>query len=146
MGNILMKCGCAAMGVCTSRAGHTVDPPIPVCITHECYEIEETPPILAGRKARCAGFGKGGSRHYECNYTKQTGCSPRQCRCELPSDPSLPFFEYLGPGSRNAKERCKRCRYFKSVHTPTSWHKCRSFEPIGDVGYDKFYCGCSGWD
>ena len=51
-----------------------------------------------------------------CNYAKQTGCTREQCRCELPSAATLPFFMYCGPGSVTPK------------------------------AFDRFFCGCRGWD
>ena len=142
----MMKCGCAAATTCSARNGVTYDPPIPSCFTHSCIEVADAAPDLSGRIARCTYFGKGGFRSYECNYAKQTGCTRTKCSCEMPSSPALPFFEYHGPGSPNARERCKHCRYFESAHAVAKTRACAHFEPIGDVGFDRFYCGCAGWD
>lgn len=91
MGNILMKCGCAAQGYRTEKDGsHTYG-----CLVHQCYEQAEQP-NLEGRTARCAYFGRTKlNRRYandECNY----GCR-RQPKCECGSVPSridLAFFKY----------------------------------------------------
>ncbi len=143
----MMACGCAAQGVCSRRRGQEYNPPIPACVIHDCIEVAPSPPDLTGRRARCVYFGphRRPPRHFECNYTKQTGCTRQQCRCELPSDVALPFFEYRGPGSENATRRC-RCGYFDIAHEkPGRRDACGTFEPVGD-SFDHFYCGCKGWD
>lgn len=142
---VRMKCGCSAQGTCSQKDGVKIGPPIPACIVHECYEVDDAPPSLEGRRARCAYFGKGGFRHYECNYRETTGCTPKRCACELPSDSALPFFAYQGPGSENATRRCKHCGFFDSAHEKKGARGCRHFEPVGDT-FDKFFCGCAGWD
>lgn len=141
---VMMACGCTATGACSRRDGVTYDPPVPACIIHDCLEVAAVAPNLTGRRARCAYFGPINFSSYECNYRQQTGCSRQRCTCELPSEATLPFFEYRGPGSRNATLRCKHCAYFKAAHVKS--HRCRGFEPIGDVGFDRFFCGCAGWD
>ncbi len=163
----MMACGCAAATTCSARNGVTYDPPIPSCFTHNCIEIAEVAPDLTGRRARCSYFGKGGFSHYECNYAKQTGCTRRECACEMPSGTALPFFKYHGPGSHEALDRCKHCNFWESAHSwhavestiRSSWRRprdmtsvvaktraCAHFDPLGDVGFDSFYCGCAGWD
>lgn len=78
-----------------------------------------------------------------------------RCGCgeERPSSPDLAFFEFQGPGSHHAEERCKHCFYSLTAHllSPVPAHlvgqiDTHEFEPRGDVGYDRFYCGCRGWD
>jgi len=142
---IMMTCGCAAQGTCSKKDGRVFDPPIPACLTHDCFEVAAAAPDLTGRTARCSYFGPINFRSYECNFREQTGCSRKRCACELPSNATLPFFEYRGLGSRNATLRCKHCSYFKTAHESRG-HRCRGFEPIGDTGHDRFYCGCAGWD
>lgn len=181
----MMKCGCIAMTTCSGRGDVKYDPPIPSCIVHDCFEVADTPD-LTGRIAKC-----------HCGATRQSG--------------DLPFFEYHGPGSREASERCK-CGYFEQAHWPLwrahikvvrrwfaheryesverrdfhapatysnegaeaqaeFWReqthdektkvfsaevikveprasplKCKEFKPIGPQQFDKFYCGCNGWD
>ena len=91
---VMMACGCAAVGVCSRRSGVVIDPPIPVCITHDCIVVAAAPPDLTGRTARCSYFGPIRFRSFESNYVAQTGCSRTRCTCELPSDPGLPFFRH----------------------------------------------------
>jgi len=109
---------------------------------------------LEGRKARCAYHGKSTSPRgsygggNECNYGQS---SHKVCTCEQPSSKDLPFFEFCGPGSREADELCKHCGYHKVAHEKDprelrGTHVCSHFEPKGDRGFDKFYCGCHGWD
>lgn len=139
----LMKCGCAGQASRVLPDGSR----IPSCIIHNCIEIAPAPPDLAGRMARCAYYGSrtsprgsyGGGN--ECNYGQSKA---PVCTCEQPSSGDLPFFEYCGPGSREA-EKCK-CGYYESAHKPGMNCKCRKFEPRGGLLIDKFYCGCHGWD
>jgi hypothetical protein len=77
----MMKCGHVAHGKCHSKGGVKFDPPIPCCITCDCTEVDDSPPSLEGRKARCAYWGI--------------------CHCEMPSSRDLPFFEYRGPGTNH---------------------------------------------
>ena len=74
------------------------------------------------------------------------------CGATAPSDQGgLAYFEYLGGGSTDATERCV-CGYHESVHSPINPHTRRAgitdhtFEPRGGDEYDKFYCGCQGWN
>lgn len=109
---VMMKCGCAAQG--TDGHGN------PVCVVHSGLKegwniVDENPPDLANREARCFYYGKKNSgRQYGPIYPKKrTGdCGHHAiCTCSASSSPSLPFFEYLP-----------------------------------DKPYDKYYCGCWGWD
>lgn len=88
----IMKCGCAAAATCRDDGkGNHYDPPIPVCITHDCLEIADPQPDLEGRKARCVYFGVVPTgRNHESNY----GCKRGEpCQCEQPSlIHKLPFF------------------------------------------------------
>lgn len=74
----LMKCGCVNQGTTNGK---------PICITHECEEIEQELPNLEGRIARCS-----------CGRIKKSRFN-------------LAFFVY------KPKEK-----------------------------YDRYYCGCEGWD
>jgi hypothetical protein len=85
------------------------------------------------------------------------------CGTERPSSsPGLAFFEACGDGSIDA-QRCI-CGYFECAHDPAhmatlvpgrhgkprptvieSGH-CTGYQPRGDRGTDRFYCGCRGWD
>lgn len=79
------------------------------------------------------------------------------CGSVTPSSWALAFFEFLGEGSKAATESCAHCGYALSAHGPDApvWrngktavmnHGCPGFEPRGDVGHDRYYCGCRGWD
>jgi len=124
---VMMRCGCAANSVCRSSRGTVFDPPVPSCAIHECIEVAETP-VLQGRMARCA-YGD---------------------HADKPSSLDLPFFEYRGGGSPDARQTCKNCRYFESAHAqprPPHLRKfvCETFTPHGAYDFDR-YCGCRGWD
>lgn len=135
MNDILMSCGCVAVGKTTAIGGVKFDPPIPVCITHNCHEVAESKPSLSGRRSRC-------------------GCMTNI----VDSSYNLPFFEYRGHESRAAKETCKSCRYDIRAHDPeytknnnekrtvVQLGKCSGFEPTGGYEFDTHYCGHSGWD
>jgi len=121
----MMKCGCAAQGVLTAKGGVKFDPPIPSCVVHSCYEVDDAAPDLTGRMANCA-YGD---------------------HAHKPSDPeNLAFFEYRGPGSKWATDVCK-CGYSQSAHDEKRI-KCSvgGFTPRGPHKRDIYYCGCHGWD
>lgn len=123
MPDVLLKCG--------HRAQAIDDKGNPSCVicwpSPEAKIVDETP-NLEGRRARCSYF--------------------KSCGSEKDSSLSLPFFNYLGPGSRWSREKCKHCWYFKMAHTneaerPITDHE---FEPAGPAEFDDYYCGCHGWD
>jgi hypothetical protein len=117
----MMQCGHRAQAV----SGNT-----PVCTI--CFPSADsiTPiaaPNLEGRFAKCS-----------CDKT-------------VPSTIDLPFFEFRGEGSKDARESCKKCGYFEIAHVaPLPRHLaqnvCAKFQPRGASEYDLFYCGCRGWD
>lgn len=117
----IMRCGCAAQGMCSAMDGEIFDPPIPSCVVHDCIEVAENAPLLTGRLAKCG-----------CGVTK-------------PSSAALAFFEFLGEGAPDSSNRCK-CGYYEVAHRPGTHIKCRTFIPVGAREFDKFYCGCRGWD
>ncbi len=132
----LMKCGCTAQGVLTAKGGIKFDPPIPGCVVHDCYEAADTKPSLAGRTAQCA-------------YLPH-GHAPK------PSSLDLAFFEFCGEGSRDATELCK-CGLSKKPHDENGGRiparkysavmkGCPGFTPKGPREFDRYYCGCHGWD
>lgn len=147
----MMTCGCAAQAMCKARAGVMLDPPIPACLTHECYDIDPNQPSLEGRKARCVYYGGKTSKRgsygggNECNYGQREYA---RCTCEQPSDPKLPFFTYCGAGTETSR-KCK-CGFFESAHGgPAAGRRhepCRKFVAQGALEIDEFYCGCHGWD
>lgn len=118
------------MMMCGHAANSTHDA-LPACVicwpSAESITIAATGPDLTGRLAKC-----------DCGNTE-------------PSRTGLAFFEYLGPGSRQAVSQCKHCRYSIEAHTPevmvrNTALKCTTFEPHGGFESDRFYCGHAGWD
>jgi len=68
------------------------------------------------------------------------------CSYESPSSQELPFFEFLGEGSDEATKLCI-CGYHSIAHDKDAQPAtCMEFVAKGDRGYDRFYCGCRGWD
>jgi hypothetical protein len=201
----LMKCGCAPSST-HNNAHDGKDVGHWSCFVHSCCDVGEAVD-LSQRKARCAYYG-GRPHKNECSAD---GCRAGSCQCERPSDPAtLPFFEYLGPGSPDSVGRCV-CGFYEIAHAPLwtahldvdrEWYKvgrkihqhprtfhawpddkevaaereanffrgmthgearvygvvvtaitparsdmkCRTFKAKGPAEYDKFYCGCHGWD
>lgn len=122
---VLLTCGCVANSIRTHQDGKKLDPPLPTCV-HGTTEVVKEMPDLTGRKAACT---------YGGNVRD--------------SDWNLAFFEYKGPGSRDAEDVCK-CGFHRSAHTPEMRAKshrpgCDNFQPRGPAEYDKYYCGCYGW-
>lgn len=108
----------------------------PICVVHMCKDIEQNIPDFSDRKSKC-GY---------CNNIQ-------------PSDISLPFFEYKGPGCEQSESICKNCGYHRIAHKgqpgsdkhlATLVNKegvnCSRFEEHGPWEFDSFYCGCRGWD
>lgn len=118
----MMLCGHAANSIDGNG-----DPSCAICA---CLGLAGNRPIvtpsLEGRKAKC----------FE-------GCLRRDSNTELA------FFEYLGPDSPAAINRCKHCGFYEEAHTKEKPPmECRShkFEPHGAYEFDSYYCGCRGWD
>ena len=90
----IMKCGCAANSTCSRKGGVEFNPPIPLCVIHDCYEIAEKQPDLTGRKARCTYYGKSvKTSSYNANCcNKCKGGS--LCSCEEESSNKLWFFKH----------------------------------------------------
>lgn len=98
------------------------------------------PAILAGRKAKCSYYPNGG----------------KYGRCPEPVESStgLAFFEYLGPLSDAATTSC-RCGMKDITHpsvcevnpiTGRPNDRDHPFEPRGPADFDRYFCGCWGWD
>lgn len=130
MSAILMKCGCRSNSLYHGRGDAKIDPPIPACVVHECYEPAATAPDLTGRIAKCGDH------------------APK------PSSLDLAFFEFCGPGSREATDICV-CGYATVAHEkhagkcpPNSKNRSQTgaFKPRGAREFDRYYCGCRGWD
>ena len=88
--------------------------------------IQTADPLVAGRMAKCT-----------CGRTE-------------PSSPKLAFFEFCGEGSRDAVDICG-CGYHSVAHTPEVMArnpalKCSTFKASGPREFDRYYCGCRGWD
>lgn len=141
----MMECGHAA------NATRTIDgEQFPACVIcagkPEADRVAVNPPDLTGRRARCSYFDPAlGSCPKRPNDERHAGGSERA------SDPGLPFFEYLGRGSRHATKTCE-CGYFEVAHmnpnplTGRPGIATHKFEPVGAAEFDRFYCGCWGWD
>lgn len=126
----LMQCGCAGMAKHNNahdglEAGH------PSCVTHIPAQeacLPASRPSLEGRFAKCG----------------------KTCAVE-PSNADLAFFEYLGPDSPASKNHCAQCGYYESAHKRDgdrlpSQNVCLNFRPHGPYEFDRYYCGCRGWD
>lgn len=79
----------------------------------------------------------------------------RMARCGCgkvePSSKDLAFLEFCGEGSKEATEICKHCGYHAVAHAPDHPRKgqipvCLDFAPRGCQEFDRYYCGCRGWD
>lgn len=153
----MMTCGHTANGRCRAKDGVKYDPSVPSCVICSCIEVAPDPDLI-GRMMRCASFGASWGRQAGPIYPDSSKCSRNtDCHCEFPSDPQQPFFEFRGEGSRAALTKCKNCAFSKDAHE-YDWPKgtrvsktppkgmCSSFEPHGAWDYDKYYCGCFGWD
>jgi hypothetical protein len=90
----MMKCGCSSSGaVCMSMNGVKYDPPIPVCIVHNCTDVVPDPVIPAGRMAHCVYNGGCKTRQAQrrdTSYAKEWGPDGNG---RAPSSPNLPFFK-----------------------------------------------------
>lgn len=129
---VMMKCGHAA-----NATDSTGRPSCAMCIgIHPGADvIDPSFPDLGGRQAQCS------------------------CKRLKPSSATLPFFEYCGPESKEATESCT-CGYFRVAHEPQGMAgnvpsnrktvieqgKCSGFVSRGPREFDRFYCGCRGWD
>lgn len=114
----IMTCGCIPNGLLPTAHGM-----VRGCQIHECTTVASRQPDLTGRQARCS------------------------CGRIEPSDPEhLAFFEFCGPGSREATLSCE-CGYHKIAHDENRI-ECRlgGFKPRGPREFDRFYCGHHGWD
>ena len=111
----MMKCGHAANA-------YNLDTGEPSCVICQgdpgADQIEENPPDLTNRKARCDYYGKKTGSIGKCSPVMgafghpELSAKPNTiCRAEISSDTSLPFFK----------------------HKPNE-------------EFDMFYCGCHGWD
>lgn len=93
MNKPMMMCGHAANAEQILPDGKRI-PSCAICIgiNPGASIINESPPSLEGKKARCTYFGSvPEGRNHESNY----GCKRGEpCNCERPSSPDLAFFEH----------------------------------------------------
>lgn len=130
MSAVMLACGCSATA--THENPHDGLPANhPSCPVHYdtglgCKVIAS--PDLTGRMARCDYYGttkrwrNAGPIHGGGEALGLCENGGKGCRCEVPSSTALPFFNYLGPGSEH--------------------HMAKN----GPQEFDRFYCGCAGWD
>ena len=108
----MMKCGHPANAI--NSADHPVCA-ICVGVTPLARVVDDAPPALIGRQARCT------------------------CGKVVDSSTALPFYHYLGGGSVRAAETCAVCGY--SIGTHAGHVNDHQFIPHGSYEYDEFYCG-----
>lgn len=103
----LMKCGHTA----NAKDGEG-NPVCAICavLVPGWNEVDENPPSLAGRLARCTYYGSHNPNHGHGPIYGGCECKG-YCHCETASAPELPFFR-----------------------------------PEPEADFDRFYCGCKGWD
>ena len=122
----MMMCGHAANAI----QSETGEPVCVICwgLTELAKIVDENPPALIGRTAKC-------------------GCGATE-----PSSTTLAFFDYKGPGSKSATDRCGVCPYTLVAHGEVNELTGRpgitdhAFVPHGPYEFDAYYCGHSGWD
>src|SRR5574340_123796 len=92
MSNPMMKCGCVAQGVLTSKGEVKYEPPIPVCVIHGCIDIADTAPDLHGREARCVY--RSCKKYLAIKRDTHYGELRDDGRSYAPSALTLPFFKH----------------------------------------------------
>lgn len=129
----MMRCGHAANAI-QHQDGGDVD----ACAICFCTEVAQEKPDLTGRFAKCAY--QSGRPGTTVNHTP------------VPSSWGLAFFEFQGEGSHEALDMCGTCRYAKVAHGEINVMTGRAgitdheFVPRGPAEFDRYYCGCWGWD
>ena len=96
----MMKCGHAANATNTA----TGKPSCAICagLTPDALIVDDAPPDLTGRAARCWHYGQRAPGKCESNYGTRLG---QVCLAEQPSSPGLPFFE-ARPGEPHDRFYC----------------------------------------
>lgn len=130
----MMKCGHAANAV----SAKTNKPVCVICLGSPEAEEVAGEIDLTGRFAQCSS-----------------------CKNTEPSRTDLAFFEYRGPGSKFAENECHVCRFHtKDKRGPDGKvrysnnnmvipHVCYNKGKdcvFGPFEYDRYYCGCRGWE
>lgn len=135
-----------AMMGCGHAANAVTDDGAPVCAicagtgADRNARLVRTPPDLSDRIAWCGHPDHGGHK-------------------PQPSSTELAFYEYRGPGSRDAT-CCAHCGYYPSAHDPAEMARnvpnnrrtvveqgrCPGYEQRIPSEVDSYYCGCRGWD
>ena len=102
-------------------------------MTNTLYKFDHvgnsiSPALLANRTAKCA-----------CGKTEP---SERALLGELA------FFEFYGDGSNHSRRRCAHCTFYDVAHQNARaiLKIDHEFEAHGAFEFDKYYCGCGGWD
>lgn len=77
---------------------------------------------------------------------RMSECRQAKCQCGKIEDsgPHLGMFQDLSAASDNAKVVCGKCGFFQSAHR--GGFRCANFEPVGELEFDRFWCGCGGTD
>ena len=83
--------------------------------------------------------------------TRHARCS---CGHTEPSNPDRQFaFTDMSEGSTACNDRCANCAYSPIAHTDEVRNQphnrgriCDNFTPTPGMEFDRFYCGCRGWD
>jgi hypothetical protein len=90
-----MKCGHAANSIYYHHPKLGDIPACVICDPPESITIDDNPPDLTGRKARCYYYGQRIGRRGDCDYPRGAEPVGGVCMCEADSDPEkLPFFEH----------------------------------------------------
>jgi len=114
---VILSCGCVASSFIIKKDGEMA----PTCV-HGVTEQKDSL-NLDGRYALCSDCGK-----------------------KEPSSVNLPFFVYRGSGSLSSEKTCV-CGYGLPAHNKKDFPiKCSDFTARGPQTYDRYYCGCYGWD
>ena len=122
----LLACGHRANSTITDHETGARSPGCAICVGLAPGATTPVPePDLTGRSARCS-----------CGATRPSD-----------SERGLAFFEYLGPKSPAALQRC-RCGYYDTAHVPGARYQVKDhpFKPHGAYEFDTYYCGHAGWD
>ena len=141
---MMMTCGHAANA--RMRVGNKY---VKCCAICDCSTEDNDPKDLEGRVARCGMCGKEAKSDPDmlaffeyCGDDSRESTICKNCGCTEP--PHLMCVSCKGTGKDNRFEdsKCRRCK-----GTGDTDNRCENgFEPKGDQGFDRYYCGCRGWD